>query len=68
MIWSGFAVLLIVPAAFLMICAAVILERCGLFPLLRQLMGKVRRNMGSQSEKHDEKHAGRVEADPRRGR
>lgn len=41
MIWSGFAVLLIVPAAFVMICVYVVLERSGILPWLRALAREI---------------------------
>jgi|WetSurMetagenome_2_1015567.scaffolds.fasta_scaffold120144_2 hypothetical protein len=36
--YTGFAVLLIVPLAFIMICAAVLLEQSGLMNFLRRLL------------------------------
>jgi hypothetical protein len=41
MFWSGFAVLLIVPAAFIMICGCVFLESRGVLPRLRRLWHSV---------------------------
>jgi hypothetical protein len=41
MFWSGFAVLLIVPAALVMICVAVVLESSGILGLLRGLLRRI---------------------------
>ncbi|NLI32261.1 MAG: hypothetical protein GX422_05690 [Deltaproteobacteria bacterium] len=41
MIWSGFAVLLIVPAAFVMVCVYVALERSGILSAFRQLAKRI---------------------------
>jgi hypothetical protein len=38
MFWSGFAVVLIVPAAFIMICIAVLLERSGIMDAARMYL------------------------------
>jgi hypothetical protein len=39
--WSGFAVLLIVPAALLMIWVAVLLESSGIMDLIRSTYGRI---------------------------
>jgi len=41
MFWSGFAVLLIWPAAVLMICIAVFLESSGIMDALRSLWRRI---------------------------
>jgi len=40
--YTGFAVLLIVPLAFIMICGAVLLEQSGLMNFLRRLLRAAR--------------------------
>ena len=39
--WSGFAVLLIVPAALLMIWVAVLLESSGIMDFIRSISGRI---------------------------
>jgi hypothetical protein len=39
--WSGFAVLLIVPAALLMIWVAVLLESSGIMDFIRSFSGRI---------------------------
>jgi spore maturation protein SpmB len=41
MFWSGFAVLLIWPAAVVMICIAVLLESSGIMDFLRALFRRI---------------------------
>ena len=41
--WTGFVVLLIVPAAFVMICVAVFLESSGIMGAVRRFFGRAGR-------------------------
>jgi hypothetical protein len=41
--WMGLAVLLVVPLAYLMICAAVFLERQGIASFFRRSFAKIRK-------------------------
>jgi hypothetical protein len=43
MMWSGLVVLLIVPAAFVMICVAVLLHRWGVIAAWERLINKFKR-------------------------
>jgi hypothetical protein len=59
MFWSGLAVVLIVPAAFIMICVAVLLERSGIMHAvrtpLRSAIKLLRTILGRNQERDDVK-------------
>jgi hypothetical protein len=47
MFWSGFAVVLIVPAAFIMICVAVLLEQSGFMDAARTYLAGAIKLLGT---------------------
>jgi hypothetical protein len=60
--WTGFVVLLIVPAAFVMICLAVFLESSGIMGAIRLFLARAGRIFKSSSgaRDHIDKNQGRA--------
>jgi len=61
--WTGFVVLLIVPAAFVMICLAVFLESSGIMGAVRRFLERAGRIFKSSCGARDQ-----IDKNPSKGR
>ena len=60
--WTGFVVLLIVPAAFVMICLAVFLESSGIMGAVRRFLERAGRIFKSSCGARDHVDNNRIKA------